>query len=246
MSDRIAVITGASKGIGRAIAQRFSRGGYKIVNISFDEQNEADDWTFIKADLASPDSLDLLSRLLPKYKKIDCLINNAGIAKAARIEDAGWDDARRMMDVNFFGTFFMIQQCIPLLRENAGGVILNVTSISGVMGFTTMGAYCASKFAVSGLSLTAAKELAKWNIRVNCICPGPTDTDMWTKLDVDYKKINGWETETESEQAYMNKLLIKRLGHPNDVADAAEFLASDKASYITGINFKVCGGNSIG
>jgi len=97
------------------------------------------------------------------------------------------------------------------------------------------------------LALVAAKELAKFNIRVNNVAPGPTQTDMWTQLDKEYRKINGWETDTESEQAYLSKLLIKRMGHVEDVAAAVEFLVDDnRANYITGTNFKVCGGSLLG
>lgn len=245
MKEKFAIVTGASKGIGRAIARRFHNLNYNVMNLSIDDQPAEDPWFFLKADLSDKRDLDTISRWL-HTKPLDALINNAGIAKAARIEDTKWDNAKKMMDVNYFGTLFMIQNCIEPLKRNGGGSIINITSISGVMGFSTMGAYCASKFAVSGLSITAAKELARYNIRVNCICPGPTETDMWEKLDVDYKKINGWETEEQSEQAYMSKLLLKRLGTPEDIAAAAVFLASEGASYITGINLKVCGGNSLG
>ncbi len=244
---QVAVITGASQGIGLAIARRFVRNGYRVISVAREPATDNNTWhVHIGADLAHAQDLKQVASSLKKLDQIAVLVNCAGIAKAVRIEDTAWSDAKQMMDVNYFGALFMIQQCIPLLKKNGGGSIVNITSISGLTGFSTMGAYCASKFALTGLAMTAAKELAKYKIRVNNVCPGPTQTQMWDQLDKEYRQINGWKDETESEHAYMSKLLIKRMGHPDDTADAVEFLVSDRASYITGTNMKVCGGNMIG
>ncbi len=243
-----AIVTGASRGIGLAIANRLSREGYEVLRISRDPaENQGTDQIY--ADLGSEEGLEIIKRLMVKngwWGPIDVLVNNAGIAKAALLMDTTLDDHMLMMSVNYLGAVAMTQLVVPLMKLNKSGSIINVTSISGLTGFSTMSAYCASKFALTGFGLVAAKELAKFNIRVNNVCPGPTETDMWKELDEQYRKINGWETDEQSEQAYMSKLLIKRFGHPNDVADAVEYLVSDRASYITGTNFKVCGGNLVG
>lgn len=251
MSDRKrAIITGANRGIGLAIAWRLWKAGYDLLLIDYEEptNNLPNHW-FGKVDLAQPDAEAQVKKIIKGlgWKAIDSLVNNAGVAKAVRVEDLSMYDAKWMMEVNYFGALKMVKACLPLLKANGGASITNITSISGLTGFTTMGAYCASKFALNGLAMVMAKELAKYQIRVNNVCPGPTNTDMWTSLDKEYKAINGWESEEESEQAYMSKLLIKRLGTPEDVASAVEFLVDEnRANYITGINLKVCGGNQIG
>lgn len=245
---RRAIVTGASRGIGLAIAQRLSRSGYEVLGISR-EMKTPQDFYSIQADLGTPAGLEIVERILHKTGwdgPLDVLVNNAGIAKAALLEDTTFEDHMLMMSVNYLGAVAMTKMALPGLKANKGGSIINVTSISGLTGFSTMSAYCASKFALTGFGLVAAKELAKFNIRVNNVCPGPTQTDMWDELDAQYRKINGWESDQQSEQAYLSKLLIKRMGHPSDVADAVEYLVSDRASYITGTNFKVCGGNLIG
>ncbi len=246
-----AIITGGSRGIGLAISRRLHREGFEIMSISRDgfKDEIGPQSLHIRADLGTDSGIEIVQRMMLKHgwdAPVQVLVNNAGIAKAALLENTSLADHMEMISVNYIGAVAMTKIALPLLKANKGGSIINIASISGLTGFSTMSAYCASKFALVGFGLVAAKELAKHNIRVNNVCPGPTQTDMWDELDAQYRKINGWETDTESEQAYLSKLLIKRMGHPDDVADAVEYLVSDRASYITGTNFKVCGGNLIG
>ncbi|HEY4714466.1 MAG TPA: SDR family oxidoreductase [Aquirhabdus sp.] len=246
-----AIVTGASRGIGQAIARRLHMNKYEVLCIS--KENRTPDSLsgshYLKVDLGNGEyaQAKIKSYLSGMgWGKLDVLVNNAGIARAKAIEKTTVGDFRDMFEVNCIGYFAALKAALPALKTNGGGSVINILSISALTGFSTMSAYCASKFAAQGMALVAAKELAKYNIRVNNVCPGPTQTDMWTQLDKEYKQINGWKTDTESEQAYMSRLLIKRMGHVDDVAAMVEFLVSEQASYITGANFKVCGGNLIG
>lgn len=256
MDRKRAIITGGNRGIGLAIARRLHHIGYEVLSVSREgftsPKNEiGPNSVHIRADIGSHAGREIVKRMLRRAgwdkQPVDTLVNNAGIAKAALLENTPLSDHAEMMAVNYMGAVFMTQIALPMLKLNGGGSIVNVTSISGLTGFSTMSAYCASKFALTGFALVAAKELAKHRIRVNNVCPGPTQTEMWAELDKQYRKINGWETDEQSEHAYLSKLLIKRMGHPEDVAAVVEFLVdNNKSQYITGTNMKVCGGNLIG
>lgn len=242
-----ALVTGGNRGIGLAITKRLMTNGYEVMSVSkqrLDLDNPSGHFN-LQADLGTMDGLDSVRHYLKKveWETLDVLVNNAGIAKALKIEDTSYFDAQELMAVNYLAPMELMKTCLPLLKANGGGSIINITSISGLTGFSTMSAYCASKHALAGFSMTASKEFAKHNVRVNIVAPGPCSTGMWNSLNEAYKKINGWKDDAESEQAYLSKLLIKRLATPEDVASAVEYLVDDsKSSYTTGMTLTVCGG----
>lgn len=243
----VVVVTGHKSGIGKAIADRLiSNTRYAI-------------WSF-KGDV---DCLDdwKLNVEETRNMRVWAVVNCAGIAEASSIFKTNENTFINMFKTNCLSIFHSIQTFGKKMIDdemniveteednwkpkstNIIGHFVNITSISALTGFSYHSHYCASKFAANGLSQVAAKELAQYGICVNCVCPGPTDTPMWDKLDKEYSEINGVEV---GEMNYMQKQLIKRIGQPEDTASMVEYLISKDNKYITGTNVKVCGGNLIG
>ena len=227
-------ISGASKGIGKTIAYNFAKNNYTVVGTSrqeFEFDNKLENLIPIKLDVTSRDDIkacfdDLKDRgLLPNI-----LINNAGITSDQlflRMKDSDWDN---VIDTNLNGVFNLSKIFIKNMVKNRNGRIINISSISGLMGNPGQVNYSSSKAALNGFTKSLAKELGSRNITVNSVAPGFIDTDMTSFLD-DTAKKNVIET-----------IPLKRLGRPEDVAELVLFLASEEASYITGQTISIDGG----
>ena len=222
---KTALVTGSSRGIGAATAARLAADGWDVV-VHYNESEQAAmtlaerlHTRAIQADLTVPDQV---ASLFQAVGPVDLLVCNAGIARYGLLTDTDEDAWRHVLGVNTDGVYRCCRAAIPhMVRQKAGSIIV-VSSVWGVYGASCEAAYSASKAALIGLTKALAKELGPSNIRVNCVAPGVIDTDMLSQFDF------------ADRQALMEETPLGRLGKPEDVAGLIAFLASDKASFITG------------
>ena len=247
------VITGASGGIGAAIAKRFADEGANIVVSAIDakveevaaklERSDAK-VACIRMDVTKKDDVKRLYDLAEdKFGSVDVSIQNAGVITIARIEamtEAEWD---KIMDVNTKGVFLCCQEAILRMRKHGrGGRLINTASGQARQGFIFTPHYAASKFGVVGITQSLAKEVAKENITVNAICPGIIETDMWAYNDAAWGKLMGDYKPGELMAEWVRNIPMARAGSGEDVSGLVAFLASNDASYITGQTINVDGG----
>jgi meso-butanediol dehydrogenase/(S,S)-butanediol dehydrogenase/diacetyl reductase len=247
--DKVAVITGAASGIGRATALLFSQRGARVVLADIDEQGLADVLTAIKrgggdavikkTNVAVEDEVKALIDLaLKTYSRVDILCNNAGISGGlGDLEGQDADEWRNVFDVNVLGAMFGTKHVARHMKERRCGSIVNTSSVAGIRSGAGGNAYSASKAALINFTKTAACDLGGYNVRVNAVCPGLIETNM-TKPIFDYAREKGKEEKLGS------RCELRRYGKPEEVACAIVFLASDEASYITGQALAVDGGNT--
>lgn len=248
MKDKVAIITGASSGIGRATALLFARKGSKVIavgrnekelNALRDEVQERDG--SLKVQLADVREIKQVEKLVTDtadlYGKIDILVNAAGIIMNGTIENTTLDDWDKMMDINLRGVFYMMQKCVPHLEKTKGNIV-NVSSVAGTRAFPNVLSYCVSKAAVDQLTRCSALELAPKNIRVNAVNPGVVVTNL--------HKRGGMEDEAYKNFLENSKTThpLGRVGEASEVAELIYFLASKKAAWITGATYSIDGGRA--
>ncbi len=230
---RTVVITGGSRGIGAALVRRFTAEGDRVCFLYAASEEAAAQLaaetgaTAIRCDVSDEEQVARAFRQIPE---VDVLINNAGIADWGPINWVKPETFRRIMDVNVTGTYLCIQAALPSMLARKDGVILNTSSMWGLVGASCEAAYAASKAAVIGLTKSLAKELGPSGIRVNAVAPGVIETDMLRSLSA------------EDLEALRQETPLEALGRPADVADAMWFLASPQARFITGEVLNVSGG----
>jgi NAD(P)-dependent dehydrogenase (short-subunit alcohol dehydrogenase family) len=245
LKDKIALVTGAATGIGEAIAFRFAEFGATVVvsdvdpdrggKTAYDIEQKGGRSLFVEADVADADAVEkLLQKTVEQYGRLDCAINNAGIegtqAPTAECDEKNW---HKVIAVNLTGTFLCTKHEIAQMLRQNGGSIINVSSVAGLVGFANLPAYVAAKHGIVGLTKTAALEYAPKGIRVNAICPGVIRTEMIDRITGD---------NPEKEKEFIALEPIGRMGRPEEVADAAVWLASDRSSFVTGHALEVGGG----
>ncbi len=242
LEGKIALVTGASRGIGRAIAKRFAEEGAHVAFTYLSSEEKAKQ---LEAELTAlggsakayrsdagsfEQAVALAEAVFKDYGQIDILVNNAGITRdnlLLRMSEEQWD---QVIGTNLKSVFNLTKSVLrPMLKKRAGSII-NITSIVGITGNAGQSNYAASKSGVIGFTKSIAQEIGSRNIRCNAIAPGFIETEMTQGLGDDLKK------------AFTDNIPLKRAGQVNDVADAVVFLASDKSTYITGQTLSVCGG----
>lgn len=241
LKDRVSLITGGARGIGREIALTFAKEGSDIVICDINQQilestkkeieglgRRAE--VFVVDVTNSQQVEDMVNKILDKFQKIDILVNNAGITRDSLIVRMKEEDFDRVIAVNLKGTFICTKAVSKVMMKQKYGKIVSIASIIGIMGNAGQANYAASKAGIIGLTKSVAKELASRNINVNAIAPGFIETDMTARLADDVRS------------KMLTLIPLNRFGKANDVANLALFLASDASSYITGQVIQVDGG----
>jgi 3-oxoacyl-[acyl-carrier protein] reductase len=241
LSDKVAIITGASRGIGRLIAVALAAQGAKIVasarnaealeTLTAEIKALGGDALAVIADVSvEADANNLIDRAVVTYGKVDILINNAGITRDGLLLRMKNDDWDAVLDTNLKGAFLCTRAAAKYMSKQRSGRIINISSVVGEMGNPGQANYCASKAGLLGLTKSVARELARRNVTVNAVTPGFIVTDMTEDMT------------DKAREALIEQIPLGRLGEAEDVANAVLFLASDKSSYITGQVLGVNGG----
>jgi len=245
--NKVAIVTGSGRGIGRAIALAFAREGADVTVNASRRIEEAQEVVkeierlgsraiFVKADVSlKSEAIKLVRATIDAFGKVDILVNNAGIADPALLHQMTEDQWDRVIAVILKGTFNCIQAVVPYMIKQNYGKIINISSTAARIGFTGNINYAAAKAGCEAITKTAAKELAKYGIYVNCVSPGIIETEM----------SKGITENPKLREKYLSWTLLRRFGKPEEVAAAVLFLASDEASYITGQTLYVDGGELI-
>jgi meso-butanediol dehydrogenase/(S,S)-butanediol dehydrogenase/diacetyl reductase len=250
--EKIVLITGASRGIGKGIAKRFAEEGASLI-LSANEESVHKVAEELKAlginavsvvcDVTQKTDVEhLYDRALAEFGKLDVSIQNAGVITIARIEELSENDWDRVMAVNTKGVFLCCQAAAVRMKPRRFGRIINTASGQARQGLIYTPHYAASKFGVVGLTQSLAKELASEGITVNAFCPGIIETDMWAYNDAAWGKLLGNYQPGELMREWVNNIPMKRAGKAEDVAGLVAFLASEDAGYITGQTINVDGG----
>lgn len=233
LKDKVAIVTGGTRGIGYETVKTFLENGAKVILFGSKEESVEKALTSLReegftADGFYPDLNDFesitntIKEIIEKYGKIDILVNNAGISANKKIEDTTSEDFSKIMDLNVNAVFNVTKAVVPYMKEAKSGVILNTSSMVSIYGQPSGVGYPASKFAVNGITKSLSRELAPYGIRVNAVAPGVTETDMIKSLP------------KEQIEPIVKTIPMGRIGTPRDIANAFLFLASDLASYVTG------------
>ncbi|MBI1775255.1 MAG: SDR family oxidoreductase [Proteobacteria bacterium] len=250
LQDKVAIVTGAGSGFGEGIAKRFAAEGAKIVvndvnhqagdKVARDIKAAGGTAMFLKADVAnSAEVKEMVARTLAGYGRVDCMVNNAGITHRNRpMLEVGEEEFDRIFAVNVKAIYLSAVHVVPVMRAQGGGSIITTASTAGLRPRPGLTWYNGSKGAAITLTKSMAAELAKDNIRVNCLCPVIGETGL-TEMFM------GVPDTPENRQRFLSTIPLGRMSKPSDIANAALYLASDEASFITGVALEVDGGRCI-
>jgi len=245
LADKVALITGAASGIGRATALLFARGGAKVVVADVNAaggqdtvetiRREGGEAIFALADVTSAaDAKRMVDTAVETYGRLDILFNNAGIAHRASVDECSEEDWDRVIAINLKGVFLGSKYAVPVMKRQGGGTIINTASGAGLVGTVRSPAYCASKGGVVLLTKQMALDFARDNIRVNAICPGAVDTPL---MEVVLRELS--DDLVEAKRMYEERLPRGKMLAPEQVAHAVLYLASDESGFMTGNPFMI-------
>jgi NAD(P)-dependent dehydrogenase (short-subunit alcohol dehydrogenase family) len=254
LQNKIALVTGAGSGIGAAIAETFARAGALVFVTDRDEKSGRETATKINAqkaqhgraeflvlDVTSEENCQRVAQgVHAGHKRLDVLVNNAGIGHVGTLLQTTGPDLDRLYTVNVRGVFNVTRVFLPDMLRRKSGSIINLASIGAVVGVRDRVAYCTTKFAVAGLTKSMALDHAKDGVRVNCICPGRVETPFVAARLAEYPDPEKARQEMSATQA------VGRMGKPEEIAAAALYLASDESAFVTGTEFIIDGGFSAG
>ena len=254
LKDKIAIVTGGGRGIGRGITMRFVKEGAHVVICDIDMENARKTDREIKEvyhnykgytynlDVTSEQDIEaMVEKVVNDFGHIDILVNNAGVLAITPVVDITSEEWDRVLSVNLKGPFLCAKHVAREMIKRNEGKIINIASNAGKRGDILIAHYSASKFGVIGLSQVLAKELGPKGIHVNAVCPGFIDTEMFGVLDAAFGKYLG-KTPEENRRDFQELVPLGRMGNPDDVGAVVAFLASDDADYIQGQAINVCGG----
>lgn len=229
MTSKVALVTGAARGIGLATTKLFLELGWQVAMIDRDlpaldgAAAELEGTRMFACDISQPSEVTrMMAEVQAHFRQVDALVNNAGVADFGPIEDTDFARWRQVMETNLDGTFLVSQASIPALRETRGAIV-NIASISGLRASTLRVAYGTSKAGVIHLTKQQAVELGEYGIRANCVCPGPVRTKLAMAVHTQ-----------DIIDAYHDAIPLNRYGSDREIAEVIVFLCSDKASYVTG------------
>ncbi len=249
LENKTAIITGGSKGIGKATSQLLAKSGANVYFLDIDDtEGQALEKeikkaghlsTFVNCNIASYDEVKkTIEDIYQQSGKIDILINNAGIAHIGTATNTSPEDFQKIVDVNVKGVYHCLNACIPLMQKSGGGAIINMSSVAAELGIPDRFAYSMSKGAVSAMTLSVAKDYLGDNIRCNAIAPGRVHTpfvDNFIKKNYPGKEAEMFEKLSKTQP-------IGRMGKPEEIAGLIQYLCSDEASFITGSIYPIDGG----
>jgi len=252
MTDKhVAIVTGGANGIGEATAKLFAQNNYalaiidivdRVEQVAAEIESEGGDCLFARGDVSNESEVTaFVDQVMRVHRRIDALINNAGTVVVKPLEETAWTDFRKVVDVNLGGIFLFCKHVLPIMKKQQGGAIVNMGSVSGHVGQIDHAIYGATKGAIIAFTRAVAWEVAPHGVRVNSISPGSVDTPMLrSDIELESKRTgipyDQVKREREAEQAF------NRWADPKEVAEAIYFLASNKASFITGTDLLVdCG-----
>ena len=241
LNEKVAIVTGAGRGIGRGIVEKLAALGARVVISDIDEgsaQETARDIgsqaVGLRVDVTSKASVEaMVQEVMDHFGRVDVLVNNAGWDKVGPFLESDESDWEKIIEINLYGMLHCCKAVLPVMVAQGSGKVVNIGSDAGRVGSSGEAVYSATKGGVIAFTKTLAREMARYKINVNCVCPGPADTPLFTELGQDQPRLR---------EALEKAIPWRRLARPEDIANAVAFLVSDEAEYITGQALSVSGG----
>jgi 2-hydroxycyclohexanecarboxyl-CoA dehydrogenase len=241
LTDRVAIVTGAARGLGRGITERLASEGAVVVvtDVNADGARQTAEELGgnaigLACDVSDYGSVEaVVDQVTQRFDRIDVLVNNAGWDKAAPFLELERDLWPRIIGINLYGVLNTSRAILPIMAEQGSGSVVNISSDAGRVGSSGEAVYSAAKGGVIAFTKSTARELARRKVRINCVCPGPSDTQLFAEFAGDNQGLR---------DALIKAIPMRRLGQPEDVAGAVAFLASDDAAFVTGQTLSVSGG----